>query len=297
MRWQRGKDRAQRAPGVRWNSLLLHLPGHALKTVGAIAQRSAARNLAPARRPPQLEGDQCRNLLQNLSQRPRVVYVFQNPAAALLNVRHGRGSVPRLVLDVPSPRAHDYDDNQQHCDQVKQVRHVQPRRARENLDVVNRAHHDVERNLAIERVGVGQHADAGYANTRADGNRLHRRYRNRAHRAGMAQDRREQVSIALEYVLILRGLAHLRDHLPLDRHQVEDMARPVVAAHRQILPMGEHRSHVRRDPIVAHFALHQGQKTVPHIRIPHGIGKIANAHLGRAAQEHANALLPVLEHH
>ena len=52
----------------------------------------------------------------------------------------------------------------------------------------------------------------------------------------MAQDGGEQVTVGLEHILVMSGLAHFSDHFTFDRDQLKDVAATLVAAEGQIPP-------------------------------------------------------------
>ena len=94
--------------------------------------------------------------------------------------------------------------------------YVQPRRPHDDRDVVNVAHQDVERYLAVERIRVSKHADARDANVRADRNLAHGVKRASACCAWMTDDGGEQVTVGVEHIFVLRDLPNLGNYLAFD---------------------------------------------------------------------------------
>ena len=108
--------------------------------------------------------------------------------------------------------------------------HIQPRRAGDDHEVIDVAHQDIERHLAVKGIRVSEHADSGYANARTHGNLAHGAEWGRACCARMANDGGKQVAVGIEHVFVLGGLPNLGHDLALDGNQIEDVAVAVVAA-------------------------------------------------------------------
>jgi hypothetical protein len=112
------------------------------------------------------------------------------------------------------PRATNGENqHDQQADKENEVANVQQRGPREHNYILRGAHQNIEGYLAVERIRVGEHADARHANMRANRNLTHGVKRDRACCAGMAHDGRQQVTVGIEYILILCGLPNLGNHL------------------------------------------------------------------------------------
>ncbi len=178
-----------------------------------LSESGPVGDLAPAGSAVQPERNHLGDTLDNLAKRAGAVDVFKDAASPLFKVGQGRGFLPNAPLQRPASNANGNDHQKQQADDQHEVTHIQPRRPRDDGDVVNVAHQDVEGHLAVERIRVSEHADARDANVCAYGNLAHGAQGEGTCCARMADDGGEQVAVGIEHIFVLRGLANLGNYL------------------------------------------------------------------------------------
>ena len=99
----------------------------------------------------ELEGDQFRDFLEDLSQGTGAVDVFEDAAAPPLDVRPMRPVWRRTLRSrVPASGAHGEYHHEQQADEEDEVANVEQGRAGDDRNIVKGAQQDIERDLVVE---------------------------------------------------------------------------------------------------------------------------------------------------
>src|SRR5271157_1684801 len=106
-----GINDAKRRSGACRNLFLGDAPS--CKQRRTLSQPGAIGYFAPAGSALELEGDQFRDLLENLSQGPRTIDVFEDATAAVFKGGQSGGLSAHIALQSPASDAYDDYDRQQ----------------------------------------------------------------------------------------------------------------------------------------------------------------------------------------
>src|SRR5580698_3410974 len=301
-----GKERAERDSAAGGDDF--SCDAHRVRRVRRISQSSAIGYFAPCGSSIQPERKKVDDCLEDFCQRARSVDLFEDAAAALLNLgqamiegslgldaRGQRGSLAaNLPLQSPSPDAGDEQHQKKESDEKQQIADVQQRGLGDHGEIVERAHEDGEWYLGIERVGVIEHADAADANPGIQRNLAHGRSLagSQSGAGRMAKNGGKHLAILEQNILILIDFRDLGDHLTLNRHKVEDMA-----AQGEFTPVRRLGRDGRKHGTVLNCPIGQGEKAIVQAGEAGYVGHVADAQRGHRVGLDPQALGAVLQNH